>query len=123
METTQSLIKDYKNNVLNSYPSIYTKDDVVHLLELLSQEIDRLPKVEKPLLEIDIEEFKEDVIDKVERILDNYDFEDNVELEVRHREIFVSFDSGNLMDEIRDDISEYFDKSELHKLITPKEYV
>ena len=123
MENVQSLIKDFKDNVLNSYPSVYSKDDVVHLLHLLSEEIDRLPKQEKPLLEIDIEEFKEDVIDKVERILDNYDFEDNVEVEVRHREIFLSFDSGSLMDEIRDDISEYFDKSELHKLVTPKECV
>jgi len=26
------------------------------------------------------------------------------------------------MDEIRDDIGEYFDKSELHKLVTPKVY-
>lgn len=122
MENVQSLIKDFKDNVLNSYPSVYSKDDVVHLLHLLSEEIDRLPNV-KPLLDIDIEEFKEDVIDRIEKIIDNFDFEDNVELEIRSgREIDVSFDSSSLVDEIRDDISEFFDKSELQKWVTPKVY-
>jgi hypothetical protein len=123
MENVQKVIEKFETKVHESYPSMYSKDDVIYLLHLLSEEINTLPNV-KPLLDIDIEEFKEDVIDRVEKIIDNFDFEDNVELEIRSgREIDVSFDSSSLMDEIRDDISEYFDKSELHKLVTPKEYV
>ena len=122
MENVQKVIEKFENKVLNSHPSIYSQDDVVHLLHLLSEEIHTLPNV-KPLLDIDIEEFKEDVIDRVEKIIDNFDFEDNVELEIRSgREIDVSFDSSSLVDEIRDDISEFFDKSELQKWVTPKVY-
>jgi predicted RNA-binding protein Jag len=122
MENVQKVIEKFEKKVYESYPSMYSKDDVVHLLHLLSEEIHTLPNV-KPLLDIDIEEFKEDVIDRVEKIIDNFDFEDNVELEIRSgREIDVSFDSSSLVDEIRDDISEFFDKSELQKWVTPKVY-
>ena len=118
MEKVHKLIRDYKDNVLNSYPSIYTKGDVTHLLDLLSQEIKTLPQ-EKPLLEIDIEEFKEDVLDKIDKIVDNYDFEECVELELNGREIEVTFNERytSIKDELRDGMNEFLDKSDLHKLV------
>ena len=118
MEKVHKLIRDYKDNVLNSYPSIYTKGDVTHLLDLLSQEIKTLPQ-EKPFLEIDFEEFKEDVLDKIDKIVDNYDFEDCVELELNGREIEVTFNERytSIKDELRDGMNEFLDKSDLHKLV------
>jgi chorismate dehydratase len=74
-------------------------------------------------IEFDLEEFKEDVINKVERIIDNFDIEDEVELEMSGREIQVTFDTSNLKDEIRDSISELIDLTELHKLVTSDEYM
>jgi hypothetical protein len=124
METVQSLIKNYKDNVLNSFPSVYSKGDVTHLLDLLSEEIERLPQ-EKPLLEIDYEEFKEDVIDKVEKVVDDYDFEECVELELNGREIEVTFNDryNSVKDVLRDELNEFFDKSEFHKMFRQTEEV
>ena len=124
MEKVHKLIRDYKDNVLNSYPSIYTKGDVTHLLDLLSQEIKTLPQ-EKPLLEIDIEEFKEDVLDKIDKIVDNYDFEECVELELDGREIKVTFNERytSIKDELRDGMSEFLDKSDLNKLFSQTQEV
>lgn len=123
MNTIREVVEKHQQQVMDSFPSIYTKGDVVHLLgEILLVELEKVESQTKKV-EFDLEEFKEDVIDKVERIIDNFDIEDNVELEMSGREIEVSFDTSNLKDEIRDSISELIDMTELHKLVTSNEYM
>jgi predicted RNA-binding protein Jag len=123
MNTIREVVEKHQEQVMNSFPSIYTKGDVVHLLgEILLVELEKIESQTKKV-EFDLEEFKEDVINKVERIIDNYDIEDEVELEMSGREIQVSFDTSSLKDEIRDSISELIDMTELHKLISSDEYM
>ena len=122
MNTIREVVEKHQQQVMDSFPSIYTKGDVCHLLgEILLVELEKVPRETK--VEFDLEEFKEDIIDKVERIIDNFDIEDNVELEMSGREIQVTFDTSNLKDEIRDSISELIDLTELHKLVTSDEYM
>jgi predicted RNA-binding protein Jag len=124
MNTIREVVEKHQQQVMDSFcPSIYTKEEVFHLLgEVLLVDLEKLESQTKKI-EFDLEEFKEDVIDKVERIIDNFDIEDNVELEMSGREIQVSFDTSNLKDEIRDSISELIDLTELHKLVTSDEYM
>ena len=121
MEKIQNLIESYKDKVLNSYPSVFTKGDVTHLLDLLSEEIEKVPRETK--VEFDFEEFREDIIEKVESIIDNYDFESSIELELSGREIEVSFNDScsSLKDEIRDELGEFFDRSEIVRLVNSTE--
>ena len=123
MNTIREVVEKHQEQVMNSFPSIYTKGDVVHLLgEILLVELEKIESQTKKV-EFDLEEFKEDVINKVERIIDNYDIEDEIELEMSGREIQVTFDTSSLKDEIRDSISELIDMTELHKLISSDEYM
>jgi predicted RNA-binding protein Jag len=121
MNTIKEVVEKHQQQVMDSFPSVYTKGDVQHLLGEMLLELEKLENQTK--VEFDLEEFKEDVIDKVERIIDNFNIEDNVELEMSGREIEVSFDTSNLKDEIRDSISELIDMTELHKLLTSNEYM
>lgn len=120
MNTIQEVVEKYQQQVMDSFPSIFTKGDVQHLLGEMLLELEKVPR---GTIDFDLEEFKEDVIDKIERIIDNHDIEDNVELEMSGREIEVSFDTSSLKDEIRDSVSELIDMTELHKLVTSNEYM
>jgi predicted RNA-binding protein Jag len=122
MNTIKEVVEKHQQQVMDSFPSVYSKGDVQHLLGEMLLELEKVSR-ETTKVEFDLEEFKEDVIDKVERIIDNFDIEDNVELEMSGREIEVSFDTSNLKDEIRDSISELIDMTELHKLVTSNEYM
>jgi hypothetical protein len=123
MNTIREVVEKHQQQVMDSFPSIYTKGDVVHLLgEILLVELEKLESQTKKF-DFDLEEFKEDLFEGIERCIDNYDIEDEVELEMSGREIQVSFDTSSLKDEIRDHCSLFFDHSEIHKILTPKEYV
>lgn len=116
MNTIQEVVETYQQKVMDSYPSIFTKGDVQHLLgEMLLE----LEKVSRGTIDFDLEEFKEDVLNKIESVIDNYDFEESVSLELSGREIEISFDDNcsSLMDEIRDEVGQVFDHSEFHRLI------
>jgi len=123
MNTIREVVEKHQQQVMDSCPSIFTKEDVFHLLgEVLLVDLEKVESQTKKV-EFDLEEFKEDLIDKVERIVDNFDIEDNVELEMSGREIDVSFDTSSLKDELRDSISEFIDMTQLHKLLTSDEYM
>ena len=123
MNTIKEVVEKHQQQVMDSFPSVYSKGDVQHLLGEMLLELEKVSRETKPLLDIDLEEFKEDLFDKIEKVVRNYDIEDNVELEMSGREIQVSFDYSSLVDEIREEVNELFDLSELHKLITSKDYM
>jgi predicted RNA-binding protein Jag len=122
MNTIKEVVEKHQQQVMDSFPSVYTKGDVQHLLGEMLLELEKLESQTKKF-EFDLEEFREDLIDKVERIVENYDIEDEVELEMSGREIQVTFDKSSLKDEIREEIGEFFDMSNLHKLVTSNEYM
>jgi predicted RNA-binding protein Jag len=122
MNTIKEVVEKHQQQVMDSFPSVYSKGDVQHLLGEMLLELEKLEGQTKKF-DFDLEEFKEDLIDKVERIIENYDIEDEIELEMSGREIQVTFDKSSLKDEIRDSISELIDMTELHKLISSDEYM
>ena len=123
MNTIREVVEKHQQQVMDSFPSVYSKGDVCHLLgEILLVELEKLESQTKKI-EFDLEEFKEDLLDGIDRCIDNYDIEDEVELEMSGREIQVTFDTSSLKDEIRDHCSVFLDHSDIHKFLTPKEYV
>jgi predicted RNA-binding protein Jag len=122
MNTIKEVVEKHQQQVMDSFPSVYSKGDVQHLLGEMLLELEKLEGQTKKF-DFDLEEFREDLIDKVERIIENYDIEDEIELEMSGREIQVTFDKSSLKDEIRDSISELIDMTELHKLISSDEYM
>ena len=122
MNTIKEVVEKHQQQVMDSFPSVYSKGDVQHLLGEMLLELEKLEGQTKKF-DFDLEEFREDLIDKVERIIENYDIEDEIELEMSGREIQVTFDKSSLKDEIREEIGEFFDMSNLHKLVTSNEYM
>lgn len=122
MNTIKEVVEKHQQQVMDSFPSVYSKGDVQHLLGEMLLELEKLESQTKKV-EFDLEEFKEDLLSSIERCIDNYDIEDNVELEMSGREIEVSFDTSSFKDELRDHCSLFFDHSQLHQVITSNEYM
>jgi len=102
VEVVESIFKDYFNEVVSAYPSIFSKDDVIMLLNRVQNTI-----VEKGLpvsnKSVNLEKLREDVLEAIE----NHDYNDNYDLEAemnrKHSiEVSVSFDTTYLRDEIHD---------------------
>ena len=121
MNTIKEVVEKHQQQVMDSFPSVYSKGDVQHLLGEMLLELEKLESPKK--FEFDLEEFKEDLLNDIERCIDNYDIEDEIELEMSGREIQVSFDTSSFKDELRDHCSLFFDHSQLHQVITSKEYM
>ena len=121
MNTIKEVVEKHQQQVMDSFPSVYSKGDVQHLLGEMLLELEKLESPKK--IEFDLEEFKEDLLNDIERCIDNYDIEDEIELEMSGREIQVSFDTSSFKDELRDHCSLFFDHSKLHQVITSEEYM
>ena len=99
--------KELINEITEHFPSVYTKEDVVKLINLLD---DTHPK-------IDVEELKQQIRRKIERLSGDevVDF-DSIDLSLSGREIYIDDISVNhdvIVDEVNDIIDEYFDDKEV----------
>ena len=99
--------KELINEITEHFPSVYTKEDVVKLINLLD---DTCPK-------IDVEELKQRIRRKIERLSGDevVDF-DSIDLSLSGREIYIDDISVNhdvIVDEVNDIIDEYFDDKEV----------
>lgn len=99
--------KELINEITEHFPSVYTKEDVVKLINLLD---DTRPK-------IDVEELKQRIRRKIERLSGDevVDF-DSIDLSLSGREIYIDDISVNhdvIVDEVNDIIDEYFDDKEV----------
>ena len=99
--------KELINEITEHFPSVYTKEDVVKLINLLD---DTRPK-------IDVEELKQQIRRKIERLSGDevVDF-DSIDLSLSGREIYIDDISVNhdvILDEVNDIIDEYFDDKEV----------
>lgn len=71
-----------RNRVANAFPSIYSKDDVIKLIDELQTEVTKQPQTDIATLE----ELKQNLLETLERKIDNLDSSD-----------VVDFDSADFM--------------------------
>lgn len=94
--------KQLINEITEHFPSVYTKEDVVKLINMLD---DTQPTV-------DVEQLKEKIRNKIERLSgeDVVDY-DNIDLSISGREIYIDdvpVNHDTIIDEINDVIDDMF---------------
>jgi hypothetical protein len=100
--------KELINEITEHFPSVYTKEDVVKLINLLDDTQQK----------IDVEELKRKIRNKLERLSseDVVDYS-SVELSMNYDNRVeldrIEVQSDNIMDEIEETIDEYFDEKEI----------
>jgi hypothetical protein len=98
MSNVKQVIEEYKVQVENSFPSIFTKGDVISLLS----------KMELSLSDVDFESgnlefYKENLIDEIRNIVDEDVIVEGVELELSYgREINVTYDVSSLVESLEE---------------------
>lgn len=112
VETVTNICGDFTNQVHGSFPSIFTREDVIYLLtqleaKLLSQASNLSSKSSNTL---DLDSLKEALKERIERVIDSHDYDDNAEFELSGRSIILDFSSGSLSDEAIEAIDEVWDE-------------
>ena len=99
-ESTQgveSVFEKVRLEVIESYPSIFSKDDVILLLDRVHKDLEELPKSG------DNSQVIEKVIERVVDIVENYDYESDCELSISYNNVVeVDFNHDGLVREIRE---------------------
>ena len=104
------ILVKYENQVWESFPSIYTKDDIKKMMNQIIIEVGDALDEETTSSNIDLEDLEQKVILNVVDAIESYDFEDEIELELSYdKRIDVSFDKDKLIDGIRESITETFE--------------
>ena len=112
MSKTKDTIQEMVTKVTESFPSVFSKDDVVTLLnELQAKLISQQGKQQGKNGDFDFDGFKTDLIEQIENEIDNYDFEDETELELNYNKtIEVRFDADNLKRAITSSVETEFER-------------
>ena len=109
-ETTQgveSVFHNVRMEVIDSYPSIFSKDDVILLIDRLQRDVNLIPQSQQ---NINVENLKEEIYQSVRNTIEGFDYDDLVELELGYnRTIDVSFETDGLVREVKDVIFETID--------------
>jgi DNA-directed RNA polymerase beta' subunit len=92
--------------VLNSYPSIFSKDDVIALLNVLQARLLEEKEENEDYSKNKIEDLQNSVL----KIIENFDFDDITEVELYNREITLDFDVAELVNEIDKEFDEFIKK-------------
>ena len=104
------ILVKYENQVWDSFPSIYTKDDIKKMMNQIIIEVGDALDEETTSSNINLEDLEQKVILNVVDAIESYDFEDEIELELNYdKRIDVSFDKDKLIDGIRESITETFE--------------
>ena len=87
------------SNVNSAYPSIYTKEDVVKLIQDIQVGVEAVSTEKVPAMDLEaLEQIKENLLDSIGRIA----FEDCVELELSYdNRIEITVNERMIVDEIR----------------------
>ena len=103
------ILVKYENQVWESFPSIYTKDDIKKMMNQIIIEVGDALDDETTSSNINLEDLQQKVILNVVDAIESYDFEDEIELEISYdKRIDVSFDSDKIIRTIRESITETF---------------
>ena len=103
------ILVKYENQVWDSFPSIYTKDDIKKMMNQIIIEVGDALDDETTSSNIDLEDLQKKVILNVVGAIESYDFEDEIELEISYdKRIDVSFESDKIIRTIRESITDTF---------------
>ena len=103
-----NILSKYENQVWESFPSAYTKDDIKKMMNQIIIEVDEV--LEKESNDIDLDDLQGKIITSVVDVIESFDFEDEVELELNYNnQIDISFDNDSIIRNVRESINEIFD--------------
>jgi len=103
------ILVKYENQVWDSFPSIYTKDDIKKMMNQIIIEVGDALDEETTSSNIDLEDLQKKVILNVVDAIESFDFEDEIELEISYdKRIDVSFESDKIIRTIRESITDTF---------------
>jgi len=106
MKNVNQVIEEYKVQVESSFPSIFTKVDVIQLLNSIEVELLKVPRgTSSDLLE--------NIKDRIEDVVNEEDIEGNVELELSGNCIEVSYSTYDLIRNLTSMVEEEFEKYEV----------
>ena len=103
------ILVKYENQVWDSFPSIYTKDDIKKMMNQIIIEVGDALDDETTSSNIDLEDLHKKVIINVVDAIESFDFEDEIELEISYdKRIDVSFENDKIIRTIRESITDTF---------------
>jgi hypothetical protein len=103
------ILVKYENQVWDSFPSIYTKDDIKKMMNQIIIEVGDALDEETTSSNIDLEDLQKKVILNVVDAIESFDFEDEIELEISYdKRIDVSFENDKIIRTIRESITDTF---------------
>jgi len=103
------ILVKYENQVWDSFPSIYTKDDIKKMMNQIIIEVGDALDEETTSSNIDLEDLQKKVILNVVEAIESYDFEDEIELEISYdKRIDITFQSDRIIRNVRESISDTF---------------
>ena len=106
MKNVNQVIEEYKVQVESSFPSIFTKVDVIQLLNSMEVELMKVPRGTSEFESHLIQEIK----DRVEEVVDGSYIEDNVSLDLNGNCIEVSYDTDDLVRELKRSIEVVYEE-------------
>lgn len=91
-KTIDLVFHEFSENVKTSFPSIFTKEDVLLLLGNLKQHVETVEPEDS-----DFNKIKEDVIG----VLENFDYDDDIEVNIGYdRRVEVEFNPDSLVRDV-----------------------
>jgi hypothetical protein len=103
------ILVKYENQVWDSFPSIYTKDDIKKMMNEIIIEVGDVLDEETTSSNIDLEDLQKKVILNVVDAIESFDFEDEIELEISYdKRIDITFQSDRIIRNVRESISDTF---------------
>lgn len=104
---TEQIFHKVRMEVIESYPSIFSKDDVILLIDRIQKDVrTNTPKVSTEK----IQNLRDELKEGMKEIIDSYDFDGETEVELNGREITIDFNYRGLRDEIEERIDDVIDE-------------
>lgn len=103
------ILVKYENQVWDSFPSIYTKDDIKKMMNQIIIEVGDALDDETTSSNVDLEDLQQKIIVSVVDAIESFDFEDDIELELSYsNQIDITFQSDNIIRSVRESITDTF---------------
>lgn len=107
-------LEDFRTLVDSSYPTIFSREDVQRLIDDIQEKL----VIGLKGISSNGESMNTDVLDnlksklkeRLERVIDSHDYDDNAEFELSGRSVILDFSSGNLNEEVMEGIDEVWDE-------------
>ena len=102
-----------KSQVRESFPSIFSREDVLTILDGIEDQVKSIETNESVdgNVEFKLNELVKHIKENVQDTIENYDFDGEIEIELNHRrEITTEFDSSNLWSEVKYTIENTMDE-------------